>query len=116
MASKFDAWWEQPQSPRPFDEKAYNDFRSAVSSRGKQPSVPNDAGVEHPDPVERMREALVEAERFLAYFAGENGGHFVGPGTPETCLEQIRAALRPHATNASTVVAPPPRGDGGSER
>lgn len=38
-------------------------------------------------------EALHEAERFMAYFAGETGNTFVGPGTPSTCLALIRAAL-----------------------
>jgi hypothetical protein len=37
--------------------------------------------------------ALTEAERFMAYFANETGGHFVGDGTPTTCLAEIRAAL-----------------------
>ena len=37
---------------------------------------------------------LREAERFMAYFANETDGVFVGPGTPQTCLEQIRSALR----------------------
>ena len=37
-------------------------------------------------------EALEEAERFLEYFAGYRTG-FVGPGTPSTALEQVRAAL-----------------------
>lgn len=41
----------------------------------------------------QMRAALEEAERFMAYFAGETGGSFVGPGTPQSCLAQIRAAL-----------------------
>lgn len=41
----------------------------------------------------KMKAALEEAERFMAYFAGETGGSFVGPGTPQTCLAQIRAAL-----------------------
>lgn len=91
--TEFDAWRERPQSPRPFDEKAYSEFKRAVASRGTQPSIPNDAGVAHPDPVERMREALVEAERFMAYFSGETGNTFVGPGTPESCLTQIRSAL-----------------------
>jgi hypothetical protein len=36
--------------------------------------------------------ALREAERFMSYFAGETNA-FVGPGTPETCLAEIRAAL-----------------------
>ena len=40
-----------------------------------------------------MRAALVEAERFMAYFAGETGGAFDGPGTPQECLAAIRAAL-----------------------
>jgi hypothetical protein len=44
--------------------------------------------------IERLIDALEEAERFMAYFAGETGGHFSGPGTPQTCLQQIRAALR----------------------
>ncbi len=45
---------------------------------------------------ERMCEqetALREAERFMAYFAGETGNMFVGPGTPKSCLEMIRKAL-----------------------
>lgn len=37
--------------------------------------------------------ALREAERFMAYFAGETQGHFAGPGTPADCLAQIRQAL-----------------------
>jgi hypothetical protein len=37
--------------------------------------------------------ALNEAERFMAYFANETDGHFVGDGTPTTCLAEIRAAL-----------------------
>lgn len=43
--------------------------------------------------INELRPALVEAERFMSYFAGETGGTFVGPGTPQKCLEQIRAAL-----------------------
>lgn len=38
--------------------------------------------------------ALREAERFLAYFAGETGNTFVGSGTPKTCLELIRNAIK----------------------
>jgi flagellar basal body-associated protein FliL len=45
--------------------------------------------------VMRLRPVLMEAERFMAYFAGETGGSFVGPGTPQSCLAQIRAALTP---------------------
>lgn len=41
---------------------------------------------------DQLRAALVEAERFMAYFAGETDT-FVGPGTPKTCLAEIRAAL-----------------------
>jgi hypothetical protein len=93
MSDKFDAWWEKPLAPTPFNVEDYNNFKRAVATRDLRPSVPNDAGISHPDPVERMREALIEAERFMAYFAGENGGHFVGPGTPQSCLVQIRAAL-----------------------
>ena len=37
--------------------------------------------------------ALREAERFMSYFADETGNTFVGPGTPKTCLDMIRAAL-----------------------
>lgn len=44
--------------------------------------------------ISELRPALVEAERFMAYFSGETGGTFVGPGTPQKCLEQIRAALQ----------------------
>ena len=36
--------------------------------------------------------ALREAERFIDYFA-EDRTSFVGPGTPKSCLAQIRAAL-----------------------
>lgn len=46
-----------------------------------------------PAPVAGLVEALREAERFMAYFAGETGGSFVGSGTPQTCLASIRAAL-----------------------
>lgn len=45
------------------------------------------------DRIREMVPALKEAERFMAYFAGETGGTFVGPGTPQGCLEQIRAAI-----------------------
>ena len=41
----------------------------------------------------KLRDALKEAERFMSYFAGETGGTFVGPGTPQSCLKQIREAL-----------------------
>ena len=37
--------------------------------------------------------ALREAERFMAYFAGETDGYFEGSGSPKSCLAQIRAAL-----------------------
>ena len=43
----------------------------------------------------QMVAALTEAERFMAYFSGETGGHFVGPGMPAACLAEIRAALPP---------------------
>ena len=36
---------------------------------------------------------LQECERFMAYFANETDGHFSGPGTPATCLQQIRDVL-----------------------
>lgn len=42
---------------------------------------------------DRMVAALTEAERFMAYFSGETGGHFVGPGMPTDCLADIRSAL-----------------------
>ena len=42
---------------------------------------------------EALVAALKEAERFMAYFAHETDGVFVGPGTPTTCLAQIRASL-----------------------
>ena len=41
----------------------------------------------------KMRSALLEAERFMEYFAGETDGHFAGPGTPASCLALIRSAL-----------------------
>jgi hypothetical protein len=45
------------------------------------------------DEIDRLHETLKEAERFMTYFAGETGGTFVGPGTPQSCLQQIRATL-----------------------
>lgn len=49
----------------------------------------------HPEEhTERLVAALKEAERFMAYFAGETGNVFVGPGTPTSCLRQIRTALQ----------------------
>lgn len=39
-----------------------------------------------------LLEALKEAERFMDYFANDMT-RFVGPGTPTTCLEQIRSAI-----------------------
>lgn len=44
-------------------------------------------------PDDRVYEALREAERFMAYFAGETDWVFVGPGTPKSCLALIRSAL-----------------------
>lgn len=38
--------------------------------------------------------ALEESRRFMEYFAGETGGHFVGPGTPKSCLQQIDSTLQ----------------------
>lgn len=55
--------------------------------------------------IEPLRSALQEAERFMAYFANETGGHFVGSGTPTTCLEQIRRAMAlslQHQPNGAT--------------
>lgn len=43
--------------------------------------------------VEKLEGALSEAERFMAYFAGETEGIFVGSGTPATCVANIRDAL-----------------------
>lgn len=40
-----------------------------------------------------LEETLKDAERFLSYFANETGGHFVGDGTPTTCLARIRRVL-----------------------
>lgn len=40
-----------------------------------------------------MSDALKEAERFMAYFAGETDLTFEGPGTPKSCLAIIRAAI-----------------------
>jgi len=45
--------------------------------------------------IEALEAALREAERFVAYLANETDGHFVGSGTPTTCLVMIRAALAP---------------------
>lgn len=49
--------------------------------------------------------ALKEAERFMAYFAGETDRTFEGPGTPTSCLAVIRAALSqpPSAQEAEPV-------------
>lgn len=43
----------------------------------------------------KLRVALKEAERFMAYFAGETNNEFVGSGTPASCLAVIREALGP---------------------
>jgi len=45
--------------------------------------------------IEALEAALREAERFVSYLANETDGHFVGSGTPTTCLVMIRAALAP---------------------
>ena len=45
--------------------------------------------------IEKLEAALREAERFVSYLANETDGHFVGSGTPTTCLVMIRAALAP---------------------
>jgi hypothetical protein len=47
------------------------------------------------DRIEALEAALREAERFVSYLANETDGHFVGSGTPTTCLVMIRAALAP---------------------
>jgi hypothetical protein len=39
-----------------------------------------------------LLDALREAERFMSYFSEETN-HFVGPGTPQSCLAHIRYAL-----------------------
>lgn len=93
MAEKFDAWWEKPLAATPFNLEDYNAFKRAVAARDTRPSVPMDENAPH-TPPERMLSALIEAERFMAYFAGETDGVFVGPGTPEKCLAQIREAIR----------------------
>ncbi|WP_119920304.1 hypothetical protein [Mesorhizobium sp. DCY119] len=49
-------------------------------------------------------DALREAERFLAYFAGETGGSFEGPGTPKTALAKVREALRTQPAEAGVTV------------
>lgn len=66
--------------------------KRAVATHDVRPSVPMDENAPH-TPAERVLSALIEAERFMAYFAGETGGQFVGAGTPESCLKQIRGAL-----------------------
>lgn len=40
--------------------------------------------------------ALREAARFMAYFSGDGDdpNTFVGPGTPKSCLDMIRSALK----------------------
>lgn len=43
--------------------------------------------------VTGLEETLKDAQRFMEYFAGETGGHFVGDGTPATCLAKIRRIL-----------------------
>lgn len=45
--------------------------------------------------VERLREALRECERWMAYFSWEIDGYFEGGGMPKDCLAMIRAALAP---------------------
>lgn len=48
----------------------------------------------HVTPVD-VDAALGEAERFMAYFAGETNNEFVGGGTPKSCLALIRETLQP---------------------
>jgi hypothetical protein len=55
--------------------------------------VPTKVLYEQDANIEKLVQALTEAERFMSYFAGETRGSFVGPGTPKSCLKQIRAAL-----------------------
>ncbi len=43
--------------------------------------------------IKALEAVLQDAERFMAYFTGETGGAFSGPGTPQTCLAAIRAVL-----------------------
>jgi hypothetical protein len=42
--------------------------------------------------IETLEAVLLEAERFMAYFA-DGATSFVGPGTPISCLAKIRATL-----------------------
>lgn len=55
--------------------------------------VPPEALAGWQSKLDRTTSALRDAERFMAYFAGETGGSFVGPGTPQTCLAEIRSVL-----------------------
>lgn len=48
-----------------------------------------------------LEETLKETERFMSYFAGETGGHFVGDGTPTTCLARVRRILSAHGCGKS---------------
>ena len=52
-----------------------------------------DAAAKVRDAAPAMQAALREAERFMAYFAGETNG-FAGGGTPNSCLAMIRDALK----------------------
>jgi hypothetical protein len=62
------------------------------------------AAVEAADRIEALEAALREAERFVSYLANETDGHFVGSGTPTTCLVMIRAALAPEQAKPPTRV------------
>jgi len=53
---------------------------------------------------EALEAALREAERFVSYLANETDGHFVGSGTPTTCLVMIRAALAPQGASTREAV------------
>jgi hypothetical protein len=86
-------------------EQAYNAIRDHFDRPSK--STQNDA--------------LVEAERFMSYFANETDGVFVGPGTPTGCLAKIREAIAhgteqprsPVHTPADTAVAKSESGETG---
>lgn len=69
-------------------EIAENDLRAEILHSGKMRERAEAAEAR----IAALEKALGEAERFMSYFAGETDGAFEGPGTPKSCLGNIRRA------------------------
>ena len=90
MSSEQIPWWELPGAAG--ENRTEEQYRANIVAL-KQPNPKLNKIAREALQEAVMIDALREAERFMAYFAGETGGSFVGPGTPKSCLEQIREAL-----------------------